>query len=167
MNKALINLDRIHADFLRAEFKSEKEVKISTRNQIGTFIVALVKKSNRPKELTEEKSREQVTLIIPNTDQFNFDKYFLYFSQEDQKRIYFYLRSIMYAKAMIWVASAINSGRTAQYGILEFINRHKIRNNAQNLEHLKKLTYRAEQYRFQKTLESTEDAVNLHYKKII
>ncbi len=167
MNKVQLYLDKIEADFLRAEFKSENEIEISARNEIGKYIIALCKKSRKYSEPKPQKGKVQVTLILPNINKLNLNKYFLYFSEEGQKLINYYLRGVMYSKAMIWVAAAISTGHTAQFGMLQFISRHKIRNNTQNLEHLKKLTYRHELYSFQKTLESTEDIVNLHYKKIV
>lgn len=167
MNKVQLHLDKIEADFLRSEFKAETEVQVSARNEMGKYLISLVKKSHKPVSLPEAKNKALVTLLIPDIDGLNLNKYFLYYSKESQKMINYYVRSIMYAKAMLWITQSIIEGRTAQFGLLQFIHRHKMRNNEQNLEHLKKMTYRHEVYSFQRSLESVEDAVKQHYDKFI
>lgn len=167
MNEVKLYLDKIEADFLRAEFKSGSKIEVSARNEIGKYLISQVKKGHKPKAPKSQKGKVLVTLLLPNIDNLNLNRYFLYYTAEAQKMINYYLRGMMYSKAMLWVSAAVSMGHTAQFGLLQFIHRHKIRNNAQNLEHLKKFTYRNEIYSLQKSMDSTEDLVNQHYKKII
>lgn len=163
-----LRLPKIYADYLRSEFGAQPNgvCAINTTNEIGKFILARVQEAKNPSHVRTHEADNIIKLKLPEQYGLDLYRHVLFISKKDQRMIYLFVRSLLYAKVMIWISISLRQGHSVKFAIEQFLFAHSIRNTAMNYDHLIKMTYRAELDSYKQSLAAMQGAVSQQYKKM-
>jgi len=128
-----------HEAFLRAVMDARRTgpIPISRANEIGKYICSRIRYSNLP-----VRQSSGTTLILPRTTLESGDRYYLYFTVEDQKKINDFLLSEfnLFFRSYMLIG---DQHRIQKKTLIEaFITAYNLENNETVYESLKKSDYR-------------------------